>query len=143
MNTLGNQYSGRRLFQLYNPATEGLNGTNRVFSAYMAQMPANQVDTPHRHSTVAINYYFEGSGHSMVAGQEDFWSPGDLHLSAPGWAMHNHMSYTPVYVFNVQDQAFTQSMESLLWQEDRTGPIRLLGQEPGFATNRAQLEPVG
>ena len=142
LGRLGKEYDGRRLFQLYNPATEGLNGSNRSFSSYMALLPAGQIDIPHRHSTAAINYYFEGSGHSIVNGKEDFWGPGDLHLSAPGWAVHHHMSFGRTYVFNVQDQALVQSMEALLWQEDipHDGPIRLLGQEAGFETNRSKLE---
>jgi gentisate 1,2-dioxygenase len=111
----------------------------------MALLPAGQIDIPHRHSTAAINYYFEGRGHSIVGGQEDFWGAGDLHLSAPGWAVHHHMSYERTYVFNVQDQALVQSMEALLWQEDipHDGPIRLLGMESGFETNRSKLERIG
>ena len=38
----------------------------------------------------------------------------------------------------MQDQPLNIAMESLLWQEDLKRPPRVLGAEPGFATNRSR-----
>ena len=82
-----------------------------------------------------------GKGESIV-GHRVALSPGgkagDLMLSAPGWAVHNHASYDDDYVYEltVQDQPLNIMMESLLWQEDLKKDAHVLGAEPGFATNR-------
>ena len=95
------------------------------------------IDRPHRHVSAAINYYFSGSGYSSVCGNRYEWKAGDLMLSAPGWAVHNHASYDDyVYELTVQDQPLNLAMESLLWQENMKNPAVVLGIEPGFATNR-------
>ena len=68
------------------------------------------------------------------------WKAGDLMLSAPGWAVHNHASFDePVYELTIQDQPLNLVMESLLWQESLKEPLALLGVEQGFATNRAEV----
>jgi gentisate 1,2-dioxygenase len=101
--------------------------------------PAKIVDRPHRHVSAAINYYFSGRGRSTVEGRQIEWQAGDLMLSAPGWAVHNHASYDEqVYELTVQDQPLNIAMESLLWQEDLKLPARILGAEPGFGTNRSR-----
>ena len=61
-------YRGRRLYLLYNPATGRTNGTTPNFFATMTIRPPEIVDRPHRHVSAAINYYFQGSGHSVVGG---------------------------------------------------------------------------
>jgi gentisate 1,2-dioxygenase len=89
----------------------------------------------------AINYYFHGAGYSRVEGRRYEWKAGDLMVSAPGWAVHNHASYAgePVYELTIQDQPLNIYMESLLWQEDLSMPARILGTHEGFATNREDL----
>lgn len=134
---LGKDYVGRRLYLLYNPMTGRTNGTTPSFFATMTIRPPKIVDRPHRHVSAAINYYFQGRGRSTVEGKVYEWSAGDLMLSAPGWAVHNHASYDePVYELTVQDQPLNIAMESLLWQESLKHPAALLGAETGFATNR-------
>jgi hypothetical protein len=62
---------------------------------------------------------------------------GDLMLSAPGWAVHNHASHEEdVYKLTVQDSPLNIWMGSLLWQESLDQPIELLGAAQGFTTNR-------
>ena len=135
---LGSDYVGRRLYLLYNPVTGRTNGTTPSFFATITMRPPGIVDRPHRHISAAINYYFRGRGRSVVEKQRYEWKAGDLMLSAPGWAVHNHASYDDdvVYELTVQDQPLHIAMESLLWQEDLHEPPRLLGAEAGFATNR-------
>ena len=73
--------------------TERINGTTPNFFATMTIRPPSIVDRPHRHVSAAINYYFHGSGYSRVEGKRYEWKAGDLMVSAPGWAVHNHASY--------------------------------------------------
>ncbi len=134
---LGEDYRGRRLYLLYNPATGRANGTTPSFFATMTIRPPRIVDRPHRHTSAAINYFFAGSGYSIVGGERYEWSAGDLMLSAPGWEVHNHASNDePVYELTVQDSPLNINMESLLWQEDLSRPYRVLGVDGGFDTNR-------
>jgi ornithine cyclodeaminase/alanine dehydrogenase-like protein (mu-crystallin family) len=138
LEALGKDYVGRRLYLLYNPMTGRTNGTTPNFFATMTIRPPRIVDRPHRHTSAAINYYFHGRGRSTVEGQVLEWKAGDLMLSAPGWAVHNHASYDEyVYELTVQDQPLNIAMESLLWQESLKLPMAVLGQQEGFGTNRA------
>jgi gentisate 1,2-dioxygenase len=140
LEALGKDYVGRRLYLLYNPMTGRTNGITPNFFATMTIRPPKIVDRPHRHVSAAINYYFSGEGRSTVAGETVEWKAGDLMLSAPGWAVHNHASYDEyVYELTVQDQPLNIWMESLLWQEDLKLPARILGQEAGFGTNRTRV----
>lgn len=139
LTALGPSYRGRRLYLLYNPATGRTNGTTPNFFATITVRPPKIVDRPHRHVSAAINYYFHGSGHSLVNGKRYDWQAGDLMLSAPGWATHHHASgpNEHVHELTVQDQPFHIALDSLLWQEDLKRPARLLGMQAGFITNRA------
>jgi gentisate 1,2-dioxygenase len=138
LEALGKEYVGRRLYLLYNPMTGRTNGTTPNFFATMTIRPPKIVDRPHRHTSAAINYYFAGRGRSTVEGKVLEWKAGDLMLSAPGWAVHNHASYDEyVYELTVQDQPLNIAMESLLWQESLKLPMAVLGQQEGFGTNRA------
>ena len=137
LESLGKDYVGRRLYNLYNPMTGRFNGCSPSFFAAMTIRPPKIVDRPHRHTSAAINYYFQGSGRSTVEGEVIEWKAGDLMLSAPGWAVHNHASHDePVHELTIQDQPLQIAMESLLWQEDLKLPVALLGAQPGFGTNR-------
>jgi gentisate 1,2-dioxygenase len=137
LEALGSDYVGRRLYMMYNPVTGRTNGITPNFFATMTIRPPKIVDRPHRHVSAAINYYFSGEGYSMVAGNRYEWKAGDLMLSAPGWAVHNHASYDDyVYELTVQDQPLNIYMQSLLWQESLKEAPALLGTQTGFQTNR-------
>jgi len=137
LTALGSSYVGRRLYLLYNPATERTNGTTNCHFATMCVRPASITDKPHRHTASAINYYFAGSGNSIVEGKKYLWKAGDLMLTAPGWAVHRHASDNEdVYELTVQDSPLNIYLGSLLWQEDLSRPLESLGLTGGFATNR-------
>lgn len=141
IKAIGRGYSGRRLYVLYNPATERRNGTTHSFFATISSRPLEVVDAPHRHSSAAINYYLLGHGWSKVNGRHLEWKAGDLMLSAPGWAIHGHASKEEsISSMTVQDHPLHIAMESLIWQETLEGPVLALGSEAGFESNRAQLE---
>ncbi len=112
---LGPSYVGRRLYLLYHPATGRTNGTTMNFFATITIRPAGIVDRPHRHVAAAINYFFAGHGYSIVDGRRYTWKAGDLMLTAPGWAVHNHASGDePVYELTIQDSPLHIWMGSLL-----------------------------
>ena len=140
LGSLDQNYHGRRLYMMWNPATGRHNGITPAFFATITIRPGGIVDRPHRHTSAAINYYFAGSGYSVVEGKRYEWKAGDLMLSAPGWGVHNHASYDDtVYELTVQDQPLMIYLESLLWQEDLKHPWKLLGAESGFETNAEAL----
>lgn len=142
VRAIGEGYTGRRLYLLYNPATERRNGTTHSFFASIASYPGNVVDKPHRHSSAAINYWFGGSGRSTVSGEKIEWKSGDLMLAAPGWSVHNHASGPDgFYSLTIQDHPLMIAQESLIWQETLKDPIRNLGAQIGFQTNIAELIP--
>lgn len=137
LHDLGPSYKGRRLYLLYNPSTGRTNGTTYNFFATMTIRPAGIVDRPHRHTAAAINYFFRGSGHSVVGGKVYEWKAGDLMLSAPGWEVHNHVSHDDdVYELTIQDSPLHLAMDSLLWQEDLKRDPILIGSHHGWKTNR-------
>lgn len=135
--SLGPSYRGRRLYLLYHPTTGRTNGTTANVFATITVRPANITDRPHRHVAAAINYFFAGHGYSIVDGQRYSWNAGDLMLTAPGWAVHNHASGDEaVYELTIQDSPLHIWMGSLLWQEDLHHPPEALGLSGGFQTNR-------
>lgn len=138
LEALGADYVGRRLYLMYNPATGRTNGTSPSFFATITRRPPGIKDRPHRHVSAAVNYFFHGSGFSIVDGERYEWSAGDLMFTAPGWVLHGHASDEGehVYELTIQDQPFHITNESLLWQEDPSKPPRVLGAESGFDTNR-------
>ncbi|MGH3301642.1 MAG: cupin domain-containing protein [Streptosporangiaceae bacterium] len=143
LHALGPSYKGRRLYLLYNPATGRTNGTTFNFFATMTIRPAGIADRPHRHTAAAINYFFRGSGHSVVGGEVYEWKAGDLMLAAPGWEVHNHVSHEDdVYELTIQDSPLHLAMDSLLWQEDMKRDPILIGSHHGWATNRADVSQL-
>lgn len=133
-------YNGRRLFVLYNPATERRIGTTHSFFATISSSPPDNHHIPHRHSSVAMNYYLRGRGYSKVNRERLEWKQGDLILSAPGWAMHSHHSGDQTTsALTIQDHPLQIAMESLIWQERIDEPILTLGREAGFESNRSEL----
>ena len=137
------KYTGRHLYVLYNPATERRIGTAHCFFATIAKYPPGKVDRPHRHSSAAINYYFFGHGKSTVMGKHLEWKAGDLHLSAPGWAVHNHASREQGFcALTIQDHPLQIAMESLIWQETMDTAIVKLGSQKGVETNLDTLVAV-
>lgn len=127
----------RTIMALYNPATERKQGATGSFFVTLSQIPPGH-STPregrgHRHSSVAINYHFAGSGYSIVDGQRIDWEAGDLLLSAPSWREHAHyFSETGMSVYTVQDHPLHIGMESLIWQENMEGQILALGSDAGL-----------
>ena len=71
-------------FQCMGHQPRGLKAFIDFTDAAKGALPDKIVDRPHRHTSAAINYYFQGSGLSTVEGEVIEWKAGDLMLSAPG-----------------------------------------------------------
>jgi gentisate 1,2-dioxygenase len=135
---IGDGYTGRHLWILYNPATGSRSGTTLCFFATIAAMPPNNQGPSHRHTSAAINFILDGSGSSVVGDTHVEWEAGDIMLSAPGWAPHGHASGPDgTVILTIQDHPLQIGAEALVWEE--RGEIRTLGTQAGFDTNLAQL----
>lgn len=142
LHALGQEYKGRRLFLMYDRNTGRTQGTTSTFFATVTMRPAGIVDEPHRHTSAAVNYIFEGRGWSIVGGQRYEWGAGDLMLTAPGWMNHGHATYEEedVYELTIQDSPLQIAIGSLLWVENlRDDRTEALGVTKGYETNREQL----
>ena len=128
----------RTILVLANPSTGRLSGATHSFFVTATHVPPgasprDPAKPGHRHTSMAINYHFEGSGSSVVDGEIIEWEAGDLLLSAPGWREHAHSPGPDgISVFTVQDHPLHIGMESLIWQEDMSGPVLTLGSEAGL-----------
>lgn len=141
---LGDSYTGRALLTLYNPATERFVGVNPSYFATIGLLTPTTGTKPHRHTSTAINYAMEGeSGYAIVDGERIDWTVGDMWV-APGWRVHENLTDSKLnYVLTVQDEPLQLRSESLVWQEHLSEPVRSLGNESGFETNRVALTDAG
>lgn len=141
LKVLGQEYKGRRLYLMYDRNTGRSQGTTATFFATITMRPGGIVDEPHRHTSAAINYFFAGSGWSIVGGRKYEWEAGDLMLTAPGWMIHGHASNEgePVYELTIQDSPLQIGIGSLLWIENLRERAEALGVTKGFSTNRESL----
>lgn len=142
LRSLGQEYKGRRLYLMYDRTTGRSQGTTSTFFATITMRPKGIVDEPHRHTSAAINYIFNGRGYSTVGGQRYEWGAGDLMLTAPGWMNHGHATYADedVYEMTIQDSPLQIAIGSLLWVENlRSDRTEALGVTKGYETNREHL----
>lgn len=142
LRSLGQEYKGRRLFLMYDRTTGRSQGTTSTFFATITMRPAGIVDEPHRHTSAAVNYIFQGRGWSIVGGKRYEWGAGDLMLTAPGWMNHGHASHEgeDVYELTIQDSPLQIAIGSLLWVENlKDERTEALGVTKGYETNRNAL----
>jgi gentisate 1,2-dioxygenase len=139
LRSLGQEYKGRRLYLMYDRTTGRSQGTTSTFFATITMRPAGIVDEPHRHTSAAVNYIFQGRGWSIVGGERYEWGAGDLMLTAPGWMNHGHASHEgeDIYELTIQDSPLQIAVGSLLWVENlKDERTEALGVTKGYDTNR-------
>lgn len=142
LRSLGQEYKGRRLYLMYDRTTGRSQGTTSTFFATITMRPKGIIDEPHRHTSAAINYIFNGRGWSIVGGQRYEWGAGDLMLTAPGWMNHGHATYDDedVYEMTIQDSPLQIAVGSLLWVENlKQQRTEALGVTKGYDTNLEEL----
>ena len=74
-----------------------------------------EIHPPHRHTSVALNYYTAGHGFSIVNGEKLEWGAGDLQLT-PAWAPHGHGNdgNETVWGLTIQDTTLLYGMRDSL-----------------------------
>ena len=72
----------------------------------------------HRHNSVAIYHYLQGTGTSTVEGTPYAFKPGDT-IVCPAWAYHEHDSTgdKDVLIYTVQDMPEMAAKRTLFFEE--------------------------
>jgi len=123
------EYAGRRVVLLYHPGTGSSQGTTATLTALPGLIVPGEEHRIHRHSSAAITYMRQGSGHSQIAGQRYEWEAGDL-VIAPAWSTHGHMNDgdETVIGITVHDVPLLYNVGALLWQEILSDKLEVLGK---------------
>jgi gentisate 1,2-dioxygenase len=124
------EYHGRRVIMLYDPVTGQAQGTVGRILMFAGIIAAGEIHPPHRHTSVAINYWTAGHGFSVIDGDRIDWEAGDLVLT-PAWSGHGHANDGDETVWGVvvHDTPLLYELGVLLWQEVLDGTIARLGAE--------------
>jgi gentisate 1,2-dioxygenase len=124
------EYHGRRVVMLYDPVTGQAQGTVAGILMFVGIIVAGEVHPPHRHTSVAVNYWIAGHGYSVFEGERIDWEAGDLQLT-PAWAGHGHANNGNETVWGVvlQDTSMLYNLDVLLWQEVLDGSVARLGAD--------------
>lgn len=123
------EFNGRRVVMLYHPATGIAQGTTSTLTAFQGIIVAGETHQPHRHTSVAINYWYEGSGHSLIGGEHVRWEAGDFSIS-PAWAVHAHANDgdSTAWGLTIHDAPLLFHTGALLWQEALDEDAAVLGR---------------
>jgi len=123
-------YHGRRVILLYDPVTGASQGTVGRLLMFAGIIAAGEVHPPHRHTSVAVNYWTEGDGYSVVEGGRIEWEAGDLVIS-PAWSAHGHANDGGATAWGVvvHDTPLLYELGVLLWQEALDGTVARLGSD--------------
>jgi len=123
-------YHGRRVIMLYDPVTGQAQGTIAGMLMFVGIIAAGEVHPPHRHTSVAVNYWTSGRGYSIAEGERIGWEAGDLVIS-PAWAAHGHANDGDETAWGVvvHDTPMLYHLGVLLWQEVLDGSIARLGAD--------------
>jgi gentisate 1,2-dioxygenase len=113
----------RRFCALVNTDFEGAPGASpAVFMGVQRIHPGEHVPA-HRHNSVAIYYWIQGSGKAIVGDEEIRFKAGDF-FSCPAWHAHEFFNDgdEDMIMIAVHDLPLLAQMRALFWQEP-------LGQE--------------
>jgi gentisate 1,2-dioxygenase len=124
------EYHGRRVILLFDPLTGAAQGTVGGLLFFVGIIAAGEVHPPHRHTSVAVNYWTAGHGFSIAEGERLEWEAGDLQIT-PAWAAHGHANHGNETVWGVvaHDTPMLYNLDVLLWQEVLDGSIARLGAD--------------
>jgi gentisate 1,2-dioxygenase len=124
------EYHGRRVIMLYDPVTGPSQGTVGRLLMFAGIIAASEIHPPHRHTSVAVNYWTAGRGFSIVEGKRYDWEAGDLVIS-PAWSAHGHANDGDDTAWGVvvHDTPLLYELGVLLWQEVLDGSIARLGAD--------------
>lgn len=108
----------RRFCALVNSDFEGVPGASpAIFMGVQRIHPGEHV-TPHRHNSVALYYWIQGSGKAIVGDEEIRFKAGDF-FSCPAW--HSHEFFNDgdedMVMIAVHDLPLLGQLRALFWQE--------------------------
>ena len=108
----------RRFCALVNTDFSGAPGASpAVFMGVQRIHPGEHVP-PHRHNSVAIYYWIQGSGKAIVGDEEIRFKAGDF-FSCPAWHAHEFFNDgdEDMIMIAVHDLPLLAQMRALFWQE--------------------------
>jgi gentisate 1,2-dioxygenase len=113
----------RRFCALVNSDFDGVPGASpAIFMGVQRIHPGEHV-TPHRHNSVALYYWIQGSGKAIVGDEEIRFKAGDF-FSCPAWHAHEFFNDgdEDMIMIAVHDLPLLGQLRALFWEEP-------LGQE--------------
>ncbi|MDE3074325.1 MAG: cupin domain-containing protein [Chloroflexota bacterium] len=108
----------RRFCALVNEEFDGAPGASpAIFMGVQRIHPGEHV-TPHRHNSVAIYYWIQGSGKAIVGDHEIRFQAGDF-FSCPAWHSHEFFNdgTEDMVMIAVHDLPLLAQLRALFWQE--------------------------
>lgn len=108
----------RRFCALVNSDFEGVPGASpAIFMGVQRIHPGEHV-TPHRHNSVALYYWIQGSGKAVVGDREIRFKAGDF-FSCPAWHAHEFFNdgEEDMVMIAVHDLPLLGQLRALFWQE--------------------------
>lgn len=108
----------RRAACLVNNSWEGAPGISpALFAGFQRFHPGEHLPS-HKHNSVAIYYWVQGTGHAIVNGVTLPFKKGDV-LTCPAWAEHEFFNDgdDDMIMFAIHDLPILAQMRALFWEE--------------------------
>tara|TARA_B100000686_G_scaffold288282_1_gene314285 strand:+ start:365 stop:967 length:603 start_codon:yes stop_codon:yes gene_type:complete len=112
------RHAERRFVALVNEDHGDLAGASPgIFIGILMVHPGEHVPN-HRHNSVAIYHYLQGTGRTTVEGTPYEFKPGDT-IVCPAWAYHEHEAYgdEDALIYTVQDMPDMAAKRTLFFEE--------------------------
>lgn len=113
----------RRAVCLVNNSWEGAPGASPAIFMGLQRFHPGEHLPPHKHNSVALYYWIQGSGKAIVNGTEIRFKKGDV-MSCPAWNLHEFYNDgdEDMIMLAIHDLPILAQMRALFWEEP-------LGQE--------------
>lgn len=108
----------RRFAALVNQQWAGAPGASPFIFVGVQRIQAGEVLPGHRHNSVAIYYWIEGSGKALVDGKEIRFKAGDF-FTCPAWHDHSFVNDgdKDMTMIAIHDLPLLAQARALFWQE--------------------------
>lgn len=108
----------RRFAALVNQQWEGAPGASPLIFVGVQRIHAGEELPGHRHNSVAIYYWIEGSGKALVDGKEIRFEAGDF-FTCPAWHDHSFVNDGdgPMTMIAIHDLPLLAQARALFWEE--------------------------
>lgn len=108
----------RRFCALVSDEWEGAPGASPAIFVGTQRIHPGEVLPGHRHNSVSIYYWIEGSGKAIVGGEEIRFKAGDF-FSCPSWQSHEFENdgTEDMIMIAIHDMTLLAHMRALFWEE--------------------------